>query len=65
MAEIIGKHINQLMPSKKELPIIIKWEENQNGHIREEVKEELKSGDADEQLKNCYAGELHNTEIRI
>jgi len=50
MAEMIAKHINQHMTRKKELPIIIKREENQTGHIHEEVKEKLKSDDAGKQL---------------
>jgi hypothetical protein len=51
MAEMIGKHINQNMPRRNKLSIIIKWEENQTGHIHEEVKDKLKSSDVGEQLK--------------
>jgi len=65
MAEMIGRHINQDMSRKKELSIIIKWEENQTEHIHEEVKDKLESGDAGEQLINGDTGELNNSEIRI
>jgi hypothetical protein len=64
MAEIIGKHITQLMSSKKELIAFLEWQYNKNEHIHEEVKEQLKSGDTDEQLKNDNIHELYNTEIR-
>jgi hypothetical protein len=40
-------------------------EENKSGHIHEEVKDKLKSGDAGKQLLNGDTGELNNSEIRI
>lgn len=47
MAEMFGKHINQLMSKKKELLILLKWEEYQNEHIHEEIKKHLNCGDTD------------------
>jgi len=61
MAETIEKHINQLMSKKKELLILLKWEEYQNEHIQEEIKEHLNCGDIDEQQKN---GEQVNSVIQ-
>jgi hypothetical protein len=47
MAEMFGKHINQLMSKKKELLSLLKWEEYQNKHIHEEIKKHLNCGDTD------------------
>jgi len=49
---------------EEELLILLKWEEYQNEHIHEEIKERLNCYDADEQQKRVK-GELNNTEIRI
>ena len=47
MAETVGKRINQLMSKKKELLILLKWEEYQNEHSHEEIKEHPNCGDID------------------
>jgi DNA-directed RNA polymerase specialized sigma24 family protein len=51
MTETIEKHINQLMSKRKELLILLKWEEYKSEDIHEEIKEHLNCGDTDEKKR--------------
>ena len=51
MAEMIEENVKELMARKEEIPIILKWKENQKDPTQKEAKEKLINDNTEPNLK--------------